>query len=87
MNKIFLFNHRPPYPSELQQRSFPKGYFSPTFTLYNGEGSAREHVSRFLETLGEHEGDFDLRLREFSKSLTGRAYTWYNNLKPNSIHT
>ncbi|OVA07301.1 hypothetical protein BVC80_1601g89 [Macleaya cordata] len=83
----FLFDHRPPYPTELQRRPFPKGYSSPTFILYDGKGNAREHVSWFLEALGEHEGDLDLRLRKFSKSLTGKAYTWYNNLAPDSINT
>ena len=29
----------------------------------------------------------DLCLREFSKSLTDRAYTWYSTLQPNSIPT
>ena len=29
----------------------------------------------------------DLFLREFSKSLTDRAYTWYSTLQPSSIAT
>jgi hypothetical protein len=40
---------------------YPKGH--PTLTLYNGRGNAREHISRFLEALGEHEENANLRLR------------------------
>ena len=32
-------------------------------------------------------GDRELCLREFSKSLTNRAYTWCSTLQPNSIPT
>uniref|UniRef100_A0A2N9F0E4 Uncharacterized protein n=1 Tax=Fagus sylvatica TaxID=28930 RepID=A0A2N9F0E4_FAGSY len=38
-------------------------------------GSALEHVSKFLDAMGPHVGDSNLCLREFSKSLTDRAYT------------
>lgn len=51
------------------------------------EGSAQEHVVRFIESLGAHAADNNLRLREFSKSLTSRVYTWYVNLEPYSIAT
>ncbi|MBA0597633.1 hypothetical protein Gorai_007434, partial [Gossypium raimondii] len=37
---------------------------------------------KFVETLGVVGLDDDLKLREFSKSLTEKAYTWYVNLKP-----
>ncbi|XP_028099009.1 uncharacterized protein LOC114298597 [Camellia sinensis] len=47
--------------------------------------NAREHVVRFIETLGVHGNDHSLRLWELSKSLIERAYSWYVNLAPNSI--
>ncbi|CAL5345640.1 unnamed protein product [Camellia sinensis] len=37
------------------------------------------------ETLGIHGSHHVLRLREFSKSLTDQAYSWYVNLAPNSV--
>ena len=37
--------------------------------------------------MGPFAGDRELCLREFSKSLTNRAYTWYSTLQPNSIPT
>ncbi|VVA39546.1 PREDICTED: retrotransposon, partial [Prunus dulcis] len=67
---------QPPYPSSLLQQPYPKGYETPNF-----------HVSRFIDALGPHAGDYNLRLREFSKSLTDRAYTWYTTLAPGSIRS
>ncbi|XP_028059474.1 uncharacterized protein LOC114263174 [Camellia sinensis] len=58
----------------------------PKFIKFDGkQGNAREHVARFIETLGVHDSDHSLRLREFSKSLIERACSWYVNLAPNLI--
>ena len=46
-----------------------------------------EHVIKFMYSIGPFVGDGELCLREFSKSLTDRAYTWYSTLQPNSIPT
>ncbi|KAH7841340.1 hypothetical protein Vadar_028577 [Vaccinium darrowii] len=74
---------QPPYPMAILQMPYPEGYTPPKFTKFDGkEGNAQEHVVRFIETLGAFSGDTNLRLREFSKSLTNRAYTWYVNLTP-----
>ena len=55
---------------------------------YDGrKGSAVEHVSKFIDTLGPYAADNDLCLWEFSKSLCDYAYTWYIGLKPGSIPT
>ncbi|KAJ1393179.1 Retrotransposon gag domain [Sesbania bispinosa] len=34
-----------------------------------------------------HRSNKELRLKEFSKSLSGRAFTWYVKLRPRSINT
>ena len=44
-------------------------------------------MSKFIDTFGPYATDEDLCLREFSKSLCDRAYTWYIGLKPGSIPT
>ena len=44
-----------------------------------------EHVNKFLDSMGPFAGNGDLCLRELSKSLTDRAYTWYSTLQPGSI--
>ncbi|CAL8988480.1 unnamed protein product [Prunus brigantina] len=79
---------QPPYPASLFQQPYPKGYEAPTFVLFDGRnGSPKEHVNRFIDALGPHAGDYNLRLREFSKSLTDRAYTWYTTLAPGSVRS
>ena len=66
-----------PYPEIYEPRTFVDGR----------RGSTVEHVSKFIDTLGPYATDEDLCLREFSKSLCDRAYTWYTSLKPESIPT
>ncbi|CAL8169056.1 unnamed protein product [Prunus armeniaca] len=79
---------QPPYPSSLLQQPYPKGYEAPNFVLFDGrKGSSKEHVNRFIDALGPHAGDYNLRRREFSKSLTDCAYTWYMTLAPGSIRS
>ena len=43
-------------------------------------GNAREHIKRYVDALTAHSHDQELRLKEFFKSLEGRAFTWYTNL-------
>ena len=79
---------KPPYLAELLSKPYPEKYETPTFTLYNGKkGNAMEHVSKFMDSMGPFAGDRELCIREFSKSLTDYAYTWYSTLQPNSIPT
>ncbi|CAL9016172.1 unnamed protein product [Prunus brigantina] len=79
---------QPPYPSSLLQQPYPNGYKVPSFVLFDGrKGSPKEHVNRFIDALGPHAGDCNLRLREFSKSLTDRAYTWYTTLAPDTVRS
>lgn len=44
-----------------------------------------EYVSRFIDAIGPFAHKLELCLREFSKSLTDRAYVWYLYLRPGSI--
>ncbi|CAL2265591.1 unnamed protein product [Prunus armeniaca] len=77
---------QPPYSSSLLQQPYPNGYKAPSFVLFDGRnGSPKEHVNRFIDALGPHASDHNLCLREFSKSLTDRAYTWYTTLALGSI--
>lgn len=67
---------------------YPEGYSPPKFVKFDSkECSALELVVRFIESLGAHRPNSNFHLREFSKFLTSRAYTWYVNLRPNSIAT
>ena len=60
---------KPPYPIELFYKPYPKNYKTPIFVRYDGrKGNTIEHVSKFLDTMGQHAGNEELCLREFSKS-------------------
>ena len=83
-----FYARRPPYPLRVLSKPYPERYEPPIFAQYNRrKGSAIEHVSKFIDTLGPYAADKDLCLREFSKSLCDQAYTWYIGLKPGSILT
>ncbi|KAH0976474.1 hypothetical protein GBA52_026193 [Prunus armeniaca] len=61
---------------------------TPRFIIFDGrKGSPKEHVSCFIDVLGPHAGDHNLRLRKFSKRLTDGAYTWYTTLALGSVRS
>ena len=71
-----FYARKPPYPLRVLSKLYPERYESRAFAQYDGrKGSAVEHVSMFIDTLGPYDADEDLCLREFSKSLCDRAYT------------
>uniref|UniRef100_A0A2N9I8L2 RNA-directed DNA polymerase n=1 Tax=Fagus sylvatica TaxID=28930 RepID=A0A2N9I8L2_FAGSY len=80
------FVRKPPYPKELLKEPYPEKYDTPNFSLFDGrKGNAVEHISKFLDSMGPFAGNGGLCLREFSKSLVDRAYTWYAMLPEGSI--
>ena len=82
------FVRKPPYPTELLKQPYPEKYIVPTFSRFDGrKGSALVHISKFINSMGAYAGNGDLCLREFSKSLDDRAYTWYTTLPPGSVKT
>ena len=47
------FVRRPPYPIKLLKELYPEKYDTPTFALFDGrKGSAMEHISKFLDSMG-----------------------------------
>lgn len=70
----------------MAEKDFPMEYKIPKFQKFDGhKGNTKEHVARFLDSIGKYAKDQKLYLREFSKSLTDRAYTWYLSLKLGTI--
>ena len=64
------FSQDPPFPPKLLGKPYPKGYGPMKFHPFDGRnGSAVEHVSRFIHIIGPYIGDKELYLREFAKSL------------------
>ena len=83
-----FYARRPPYPPKLLSKPYPERYEPKAFAQYDGrKGSAVEHMSKFIDTLGPYTANEDLCLREFSKSLCDWAYTWFIGLKQGSIPT
>ena len=77
---------RTPYPKEMARRSYPINYTPPIFPKYDGlVGNARKYIRRYVDALTAHSHDYELRFREFSESLEGRAFTWYTSLLPGSV--
>ena len=69
------------YGQRIATKPYPKDYVSPKFMLFNGKkGSAKKDLLKFIEKLEVCRFDNDLKLKEFSKSLTKKAYPWYINL-------
>nr|POF20749.1 hypothetical protein CFP56_65277 [Quercus suber] len=76
----------PYYPEEMTRKPYPTNYTPPIFPKYNGMiRNAKEHIRRYVDTMIAYSNDRELRLREFSKSLEGCAFTWYTSLFPRSV--
>ena len=83
-----FYTQRPLYPLKVFSKPYLKRYELRIFAQYDGKkGSTVEHMSKFIDTLSPYTANEDSCLREFSKSLCDRAYTWYIGLKPKSIPT
>lgn len=79
-------NLRPLFPVSITMKPYPAGYTVPNFQKFDGrKGNTIEHIARFVDAMRSYAHSPELCLREFSKSLTDRAYNWYLNLKPGSI--
>ena len=77
---------RPPYPEEIPRIPYLANYTLPIFPKYDGMTvNAREHIRRYVDALIAHSHDHKLRLRVFSKSLEGRAFTGYTSLALGSV--
>ena len=86
VKSIVYINTRPPYPEEVAGRLYPVNCTPPIFPKYNGMvGNTREHIRKYVDALTAHSHDHELRLKEFSKSLEGRAFIWYTSLAPGSV--
>jgi hypothetical protein len=59
------------------------------FVEFNGDDSKTtwEHVSQYLAQLGEASAIEEIKVRLFSLSLTGNAFSWFASLPVNSIRT
>jgi hypothetical protein len=78
-----------PYPSRFSSVPYPISWRCPEFVKFNGDDSKTmwEHVSQYLAQLGEASAIEEIKVRLFSLSLTGNAFSWFASLPVNSIRT
>ena len=80
-----MYKH--PYPEWYDLVALPANYRLPEFAKFTSQDgtSTIEHVSRYLTQLGEASVEDAHRVRFFSLSLSGSAFTWFSSLPVNSI--
>jgi len=87
--KVNTYSYRTPYPPTYDLILLPNQYKVPDFTKFSGQDdtSTMEHVNRFIIQYGEAANKDELRVRLFSSSLSGLAFTWFISLRANSVIT
>jgi len=87
--KVNTYSHRTPYPPAYDLIPLLNQYKVPDFTKFSGQDdtSTMEHINRFIIQCGEAANRDELRVRLFSSSLSGTAFTWFISLPPNSVIT
>lgn len=77
-----MLNPNPPRPVKVTTNPYLIRYVAQRFLKFEVKrGNTQEHVVHLFDSIGAHFCTRNLCLREFSKSITERAYTWYMNLK------
>jgi len=78
-----------PYPDAYDLVPYPTGWRVPDFIKFSGNDnrSTWEHISQKVAQLGEASSSNSLRVRLFSLSLTGTAFSWFSALPPNSVRS
>ena len=81
------FSYKRPYPEWYNLVALPANYKLPEFDKFTGQDSTStiEHVSQYLTQLGKTSVEEAHRVRFFSLSLSGPAFTWFSSLPVNSI--
>ena len=85
--KGLTFLYKCPYPEWYDLVALPMNYRLLEFAKFTGQDSTStiEHISRYLTQLGEASVEDVHRVRFFSLSLSGLAFTWFSSLPVNSI--
>ena len=80
-------SYKCPYLEWYDLVALPTNYRLLEFAKFTGQDSTSmiEHVSRYLTQLGEASVEEAHRVRFFSLSLLGLAFTWFSSLPVNSI--
>jgi hypothetical protein len=81
------YMYRTPYLSSYDQIPFPPRFKEPELTKFSrqDERSTMEHITLFIIQCAEVGNVDALRIRLFSSSLSGPAFSWFTSLPANSI--
>jgi len=87
--KVNTYSYQTLYPPAYDLIPLPNRYKVSDFTKFSVQDdmSTMEHVNRFIIQCGEAANRDELRVRLFSSSLPGSAFTWFVSLTPNSVIT
>ena len=79
--------YQKPYPTSFDSVSYSAGFKLLEFVKFSGEDSKStfEHINQYLARLGDTGSINELKVRLFSLSLTGTAFSWFSSLSPNFI--
>ena len=85
--KGLTFSYKRLYPEWYDLVALPINYRLLEFAKFTGQDSTStiEHVSQYLTQLSEASVEDAHRVRFFSLSLSGPAFTWFSSLPVNSI--
>ena len=85
--KELTFSYKRLYPELYDLVTLPTNYRLLEFAKFTGQDSTStiEHVSQYLTQLGKTSVEDAHRVRFFSLSLLGPAFTWFLSLPVNSI--
>ena len=78
-----------PYPDTYDLVPYPTGWRISDFIKFSGDDnrSTWEHISQYVAQLAEASSNNSLRVRLFSLSLNGIAFSWFFALPPNSVRS
>ena len=74
-----------PYTKRFDNLWMPAGYQPPKFQQFDGKGNSKQHISHFFETCNNAGTEGDHLVKQFVRSLQGKAFDWYTDLEPESI--
>ena len=77
------------YPESFDSIQYPQNFNVPEFIKFTGEDSRTtwEYVSQFNAQMRIYGSLDHLKIRMFSLSLSGTAFSWFSALAPNSVQT
>ena len=76
---------RSPFTRRIEGAALPWRFQQLSFSIYNGNTDAVEHVSQFNQRMAVHSKDEALICKVFPFSLGSATMRWFNGLKANSM--